>query len=200
MLSSCRVSNNIFITSWKLNVLHYKFINFYFIDEHCQYWLNMAAGTLRSQSLSSNGYPAYNHNLNCNWILNANTESYITLEIEADAGIGAGDYFKVYDGPDIQSPLISKLNNYLYKDISISCTGPHMLVQFLTDHVGSGTGFSAKIHHIPINPICKDWLNITSRFLTSPDYPTMSCSWLISTSIGSTISMQFHLFEVPYPL
>ena len=71
-----------------------------------------------------------------------------------------------------------------------------MFVQFVTDHESNGYGFSAKIHYTPINPICKDWLNMTSGLLTSPDHPTMNCSWMITASMGSTISIQFQVFEV----
>ena len=71
-----------------------------------------------------------------------------------------------------------------------------MLVQFVTDHESWNLGFSAKIHYTPINPICKDWLNITSGYLTSPEYPTQECSWVITASMGSTISIQFDTFEV----
>ena len=71
-----------------------------------------------------------------------------------------------------------------------------MLVQFVTDHGAISEGFSAKIHYTPNNPICKDWLNINSGILTSPNYPTINCSWVISKSMGSTISIQFHTFEV----
>ena len=73
-----------------------------------------------------------------------------------------------------------------------------MLLQFVTDYENMNGGFLAKIQYTPINPICKDWLNITAGFLTSPDYPTMDCSWVITASMGSTISIQFHTFEVPY--
>ena len=71
-----------------------------------------------------------------------------------------------------------------------------MLVQFVTDHEYTGDGFSAKIHYTSINPICKDWLNITSGFLTSPNHPTIDCNWVITGSMASTISIQFHMFEV----
>ena len=71
-----------------------------------------------------------------------------------------------------------------------------MLVQFVTDHTFVAYGFSAKIHYTPINPICKDWLNINSRFLTSPNHGTLDCSWLITVSMSSPISIQFHTFEV----
>ena len=73
-----------------------------------------------------------------------------------------------------------------------------MFVQFVTDHKISSSGFTAKFYFTPIIPNCKDWFNITSRILTSPDYPTMDCSWIISTSMGSTISIYFHTFEVKY--
>ena len=71
-----------------------------------------------------------------------------------------------------------------------------MLVQFVTDHEWVREGFSAKIYYTQINPICKDWLNITFGFLTSPNHPTIDCSWVINASMGSTISIQFHTFEV----
>ena len=71
-----------------------------------------------------------------------------------------------------------------------------MLVQFVTDNEYAGLGFSAKIQYVPINPICKDWLNIATGFLNSPDHPTMDCSWVISASMGSNILIQFQVFEV----
>ena len=71
-----------------------------------------------------------------------------------------------------------------------------MLVQFVTDHEVALFGFSAKIQYKPINLICKDWLNINSGFLTSPNHPTLDCSWGITVSMSSTISIQFHTFEV----
>ena len=105
------------------------------------------------------------------------------------------DYLSIYDGSGLESLPISKLSQGDYKK-SISSSGSQMLVQFVTDHEGTYNGFSAKIHYTPINPICEDWLNINSGFLTSPNHPTVSCSWVITASMGSTISIQFHVFEV----
>ena len=103
----------------------------------------------------------------------------------------------VYDGPDLQSRLISKFDtNFNGNTKSISCTGNNMLVQFMTDHMHTWFGFSAKIHHQPINPICMVWMNITSGFLNSPNHSTRNCSWVITASLGSTISIQFQVFEV----
>ena len=83
-----------------------------------------------------------------------------------------------------------------FPEKTFSSSGYQMLVQFVTDHEGTSTGFSATIHYTPINPICKGWSNITSGFLTSPNYATLNCSFVITSSMGSTISIQFHTFEV----
>ena len=108
-----------------------------------------------------------------------------------------GDYLSIYDGPDLQSSPISKLDtSFNNKEKSFSSSGPYMLAQFVTDHEWTDNGFSAKIHYTPINPTCKDWLNINSGYLTSPEYPTLNCRWAITASMGSTISIQFHTFEV----
>ena len=110
-------------------------------------------------------------------------------------------YLSIFDGSDLQSvPIVSKLDYFSYgftfEVKSYSSSGPQMLVQFVNGNEDSWSGFSAKIHHTPINPICEDWLNTTSAFLTSQNHPTINCSWVITASIGSTISIQFHVFEV----
>ena len=57
----------------------------YSLDNHCQYWLNKADGTLTSPNFGVNDLGYYkwgDHNLNCTWVLNADQGYYITLEIE----------------------------------------------------------------------------------------------------------------------
>ena len=59
-----------------------QYINFYFIDDHCQYWLNKADGTLTSPNFGQNdlGYhQLYNNNLNCIWILRVNTAVFVFI-------------------------------------------------------------------------------------------------------------------------
>ena len=43
----------------------------------------MTAGTLTSPNYISKSTQNYDHNLNCTWILNADQEFYITLEIDS---------------------------------------------------------------------------------------------------------------------
>ena len=71
-----------------------------------------------------------------------------------------------------------------------------MTIQFITDDLAVQTGFRAYFHRIPIDPICSEWLNPTSLILASPKYPNMDCTWIITASIGSTISIKFQIFEV----
>ena len=81
--------------------------------------------------------------------------------------------------------------------MTISSSGKDMLVQFLTDDQSVWAGFRAYFHHIPIEPNCANWLNMTAQLLKSPDYPTIDCSWVITApSTASTIIIQFETFEV----
>ena len=76
----------IYACNFHIHVTTYlKFINFYFIDDHCQYWLNKTAGTLTSPNFGINFLgvrKVYGNNLNCSWILNADEGFYISLEID----------------------------------------------------------------------------------------------------------------------
>ena len=81
--------------------------------------------------------------------------------------------------------------------MTISSSGNHMLVQFLTDDESVFKGFRASFHYMPIGPNCANWLNMTTQLLKSPNYPTIDCSWVITApSIASTIVINFETFEV----
>ena len=88
MLWSWKVSILIII-SYKNCIFSLNDFYFYFIDDHCQYWLNKADGTLTSPNFGVNDLGTiqlYDHNLNCTWVPNADQGFYLTLEI---------DYFQV---------------------------------------------------------------------------------------------------------
>ena len=71
-----------------------------------------------------------------------------------------------------------------------------MTIQFITDDYAVSLGFRAYFNRIPIDPKCAEWLNTTALILTSPDYPTIDCLWIITASMGSTMSIKFQIFEV----
>ena len=71
-----------------------------------------------------------------------------------------------------------------------------MTIQFITDDIEVKQGFKAYFNRISIDPNCSQWLNTTSLILASPEYPKMDCTWIITASIGSTMSIKFQIFEV----
>ena len=111
-----------------------------------------------------------------------------------------GDYLSFFDGRDLQSQQIRKLDkNYNKKEITISSTGKDMLVQFLTDDQIVWAGFRAYFYFIPIEPNCANWLNMKTQLLKSPDYPTIDCYWVVTApSMDSTIVINFETFEVNF--
>ena len=111
-----------------------------------------------------------------------------------------GDYLSFFDGRDLQSQQIKKLDvnsNSKTGLPTISSSGKDMLVQFLSDDKLVTAGFRAYFHYIPIEPNCANWLNMKTQLLKSPDYPTIDCNWVITTpKIDSTININFNSFEV----
>ena len=71
-----------------------------------------------------------------------------------------------------------------------------MTIQFITDDMDVNLGFRAYFNRIPIDPNCSEWLNTTSLLLASPKYPNKYCTWIITASVGSTMSINFQVFEV----
>ena len=108
-----------------------------------------------------------------------------------------GDYLIIHDGEDLKSSQLQKLDyNFNDQKKTISGTGKYMTIQFITDDESVRRGFRTYFHRIPIDPYCSEWLNTTSLILASPEYPNMDCTWIITASIGSTMSINFQIFEV----
>ena len=111
-----------------------------------------------------------------------------------------GDYLLIFDGKNLQSQLILKLDySQTHTKKIISSTGKYLTVQFLTNDDETNWGFKSFFNYIPINPYCSNWFNMTTKLLESPDYPTIDCSWVITAPfIDSLIVIQFDFetFEV----
>ena len=77
-----------------------------------------------------------------------------------------------------------------------------MLVEFRSDDVYEGYGFSASIHYSPLPSIeCKAVLDMTKKIIQSPNYPdsydnNLYCNWLISVPHGSHITLKFLQLDV----
>ena len=115
---------------------------------------------------------------------------------------GNGDYLSFFDGRDLQSQQIQKLDRikghyHVMDKRTISSSGKYMLVQFLTDDQEAEYGFRAYFHYMPIQQNCANWLNMKAQLLKSPDNPTIDCSWVITaSSTGSNCTIHFETFEV----
>ena len=108
------------------------------------------------------------------------------------------DYLSVYDGPNLNSRQLSRLTDWIWACcVSIASKSNKMLVNFVTNKEWTDEGFRAKFSYIPIDDLCNLWFDASSGFLTSPEFPTTNCSWVItSSSMTTTISMHFEKFEV----
>ena len=86
----------------------------------------------------------------------------------------------------------------------ISSTNNKMLVEFRSDDVNEGDGFSAFIHYspLPINE-CENGLDMTNKIIQSPNHPdsynnNLICKWLITVPHGSHITLSFSQFDVRF--
>ena len=108
-----------------------------------------------------------------------------------------GDYLSVYDGKDLQATQILQLDlNFNDKRKTVSTSGNQMMIQFLTDDQYISLGFKSYFHYTLIDPTCSEWMDMTMQHLMPPSYPSIDCSWVISSSLGNTIAIQFYTFEV----
>ena len=112
--------------------------------------------------------------------------------------VNDGDYISFFDGRDLQSHNIQKLDKAdNFKKLTISSSSKDMLIQFKTDNSMTFEGFKASFHYVPIEPNCINWLNLPAQRLESPENPKINCSWIITApSIRSTIAIHFETFEV----
>ena len=80
-----------------------------------------------------------------------------------------------------------------------------MEIQFVTDTVQQGKGFTANIYYTPWpNKECDTWVDMNGNIFKSPNYPlqynSMKCSWLISVDLEFHISLKFSELYVRYEI
>ena len=75
-----------------------------------------------------------------------------------------------------------------------------MFIDFKMQHSvysGSGIEFEASIKYNKINLDCQSWMDLTNNiFMSSPSHQTINCSWLITGTFGSYITLYFNFIEV----
>ena len=107
--------------------------------------------------------------------------------------LAEGDFLFVYDVQNHKRTKMAELDfNFSVKKKTVSSIGS-MLIHFSTDEYAAEEGFEARIHHIPSNADCADFLHEMELILTQ----VIDCNWIITApSVTSTITIQFQFFEV----
>ena len=88
-------------------------------------------------------------------------------------------------------------NNKLLK--SISSSGKTLFIDFKKQNKWQNekAEFEAFIKYNKFISACKNWLDVKTNILTSPNDPnTTNCSWLITANFGSYIILNFKFIEV----
>ena len=130
----------------------------------------------------------------------------------------SGDFITIYDlndngdsrviaslsGPDNGPQSYQSWSRWQKKIISSSRN--NMMVEFKSDDVWEGIGFSASIYYTPLpSKKCEAGLNMTMKSIQSPNYPNfydnnMACKWLISVPYDSHITLRFLEFDVIFSI
>ncbi|KAM9333329.1 LOW QUALITY PROTEIN: cubilin [Pholidichthys leucotaenia] len=146
-----------------------------------------------------NNYP---DNTQCSWTIQAtsgNTINYTFIAFGLEGTIGCiFDYVKLYNGPDVQAPLIGTFCGNTPPSAN-STTGSALTIVFRTDASMSRSGFQMMWQQNG----CGGELSGPSGSITSPGYPNKypenrECIWYIITSAGSSVTLTIHEFDVEF--
>ncbi|XP_053714419.1 cubilin isoform X1 [Synchiropus splendidus] len=146
-----------------------------------------------------NLYPAYTQ---CSWTIQAsrgNTVNYTFTSFQLEGGFFCSfDYVKLYDGPNTQAPLIGTYCGSSPPPAR-STTSSYLTITFKTDGYGSMPGFQMMWYQNG----CGGDLSGPSGSFNSPGYPNRyptntECIWSITTSVGSSITLTIHEFDVEF--
>ncbi|XP_046392545.1 cubilin-like [Ischnura elegans] len=148
--------------------------------------------------LQSPGYPnMYSPNKDCTWIIQVPTGQQIKLNVtEFDLETSSPcsyDYLELRNGGQTTSPLIGKFcGNIINRQIT--SMGNQLYIRFVSDSSVNSKGF--KITWDGTSTGCGGTLTSATGSIQSPNYPhsygrNAECTWKISVSKGSKISIAF---------
>ena len=89
--------------------------------------------------------------------------------------------------------IFGNSNNKLVKTISSS--GKEMFIDFKKEAFWGNVSFFASIQYEKIYTDCQTWLDLEKNILRSPNNFS-NCSWIITKSFGSHISLYFSFIKV----
>ncbi len=149
------------------------------------------------------GNADYSNNLNCQFLIQPQNVSNVSLNFTSFETESTNDYVKIYDGPTTASPLLGTYSG-LNLPPSITSTGQSLLIVFTTDYVTVRKGWTANYSStVSTNAsLCSGLTtyNGISGTLTdgsgSYNYANnMSCRFLIQPSGAGAVLLHFNSFE-----
>ncbi|XP_064190205.1 cubilin [Anguilla rostrata] len=173
-------------------------------QQGCGGYLSTPTGGFGSPDIDLDG--RYEPRLDCLWTIAMTTNKVVNLTFTAfhlESAFGSicrYDYVKIYDGDNINFPLVGAFCGSTVPAPFVS-TGNFLTVRFVTDSSVSLSGFNATYR--AVDKICGGILNATSsaQTITSPFYPSTypeytSCRWVLDAPAQESVKIavqQFHL-------
>jgi len=160
----------------------------------CNYILTSATGTLNSPNYPNN----YENDLKCQWFIIQDDKvnlTFTSFDVEQDY-----DFVKIYDGPNVWSPLLLTISGKVPPPPIVS-SGNALLVVFTSDDTGVYPGFQATYSTAtPPPPDCNFVLTDSDGKFTSPNFPdnyfnNLNCQWGIVVGDKARITLTFDSFD-----
>uniref|UniRef100_A0A3P8SX64 Cubilin n=1 Tax=Amphiprion percula TaxID=161767 RepID=A0A3P8SX64_AMPPE len=169
-------------------------------EQGCGGYMSMPMGMFGSPDPNRDGF--YEPNMNCLWTIEAPVNKAINLtfssfQLELDSTC-RHDYVSVYDGDNINFPLVGAFCGSSIPAFFIS-SGNFLTVRFVSDGSVQRPGFNVTYRAIPLD--CGGTLNATTtnQTLTTPSFPGAypaytSCRWILDAPVQETIKVSIQTF------
>ncbi|XP_075423376.1 embryonic protein UVS.2-like [Ascaphus truei] len=166
---------------------------------NCNLCRSVLTGT--SGILTSGNYPsAYPNESSCVWLIRIQSDKvflqFNAFDVQSSKHC-ASDYIKVYDGASTTSPMLLDKACGTGQLPPLVASGNAMLVEFVSDRAGTGTGFKASYSTVT----CGGTFSSDNGVVTSPGYPekypnSVDCIFPILAPVGYKIKMTFTNFRL----
>lgn len=143
----------------------------------------------------------YSPNLNCSWLL-APADSVTTITLTFNSfNVGSGDTLYVYDGSDVNAPMVAAYNGNEIP-AAITSTGNTLFLVFKTDATIEASGWQAEYHpdfpnYCSGTDLLEEPLGSLSDGSGSKTYNNNSnCVWKIKPPYAMNLTLNFTAFDL----
>jgi len=149
----------------------------------------------------ASGTGNYGNNQFCYWHIAPPCANSVTLSFSQFNTENGYDGVMVYDGGDLNAPLILNTSGTTIPG-AVTSSGGEMLVVFLSDFSGRFPGFAASYtssgsaYCSGTTSLTNDWGNLTDGSGTNDYCNNMSCNWLIQPTGATSVTLNFVDFDL----